>query len=118
GGGPTVARLVRGGPLAGGAVASGREREMLRRGPHRLGGKRVFITVAPGVEALGDAVCRGLAEVGAGALLCPVGSAGRTTAVAANQFSAALFLALRAGTGDEGCLCTYFSSGTFRSEAG
>jgi len=67
---------------------------------------------------LGDAVCRGLAEAGAGALLDSAGSDDSTTAAAANQFGAALFLGLRAGTGDEGCLCTYFSSGTFRSEAG
>jgi N-acetylmuramoyl-L-alanine amidase len=114
----TVAALRRVGTLAAGSVASVREREMLRRGPHGLGGKRVFITTAPGFEALGDAVCRGLAEAGAGALLDSAGSDDSTTAAAANQFGAALFLALRAGTGDEGCLCTYFSSGTFRSEAG
>ena len=114
----TVAALRRVGTLAGGSVASVREREMLRRGPHGLGGKRVFITAAPGFEALGDAVCRGLAEAGAGALLDSAGSDDSTTATAANQFGAALVLALRAGTAHRGSLCTYFSSGTFRSEAG
>jgi N-acetylmuramoyl-L-alanine amidase len=114
----TVAALRRVGTLAAGSVASVREREMLRRGPHGLAAKRVFITAAPGFEALGDAVCRGLAEAGAGALLDSAGSDDSTTAAAANQFGAALFLALRAGTGDEGCLCTYFQSGKFRSEAG
>src|SRR2546430_1048263 len=114
----TVAALRRVGTLAAGSVASVREREMLRRGPHGLGGKRVFITAAPGLEALGDAVCRGLAEAGAGALLDSAGSHGSLTAAPATQFGAALFLGLRAGAGDEGCLCTYFSSGTFRSEAG
>jgi N-acetylmuramoyl-L-alanine amidase len=114
----TVAALRRVGTLAAGSVASVREREMLRRGPHGLGGKRVFITAAPGFEALGDAVCRGLAEVGAGALLDSAGSDDSTTAAAANQFGAALVLALRAGAANRGCLCTYFSSGTFRSEAG
>ena len=114
----TVAALRRVGTLAAGSVASVREREMLRRGPHGLGGKRVFITAAPGFEALGDAVCRGLAEAGAGALLDSAGSDDSTTATAANQFGAALVLALGAGTADRGSLCTYFSSGTFRSEAG
>jgi N-acetylmuramoyl-L-alanine amidase len=114
----TVAALRRVGSLAAGSVASVREREMLRRGPHGLGGKRVFVTAAPGFEALGDAVCRGLVDAGAGALLDSSGSDDSTTAAAANQFGAALFLELRPGAGDEGCLCTYFSSGTFRSEAG
>jgi N-acetylmuramoyl-L-alanine amidase len=114
----TVAALRRVGSFAAGSVASVREREMLRRGPHGLGGKRVFVTAAPGLEALGDAVCRGLVDAGAGALLDSSGSDDSTTAASANQFGAALFLALRPGTGDEGCLCTYFSSGTFRSEAG
>jgi N-acetylmuramoyl-L-alanine amidase len=114
----TVAALRRVGSLAAGSVASVREREMLRRGPHGLGGKRVFVTAAPGFEALGDAVCRGLVDAGAGALLDSSGSDDSTTAAAANQFGAALFLELRPGVGDEGCLCTYFSSGTFRSEAG
>ena len=114
----TVAALRRVGTLAAGSVASVREREMLRRGPHGLGGRRVFITAAPGFEALGDAVCRGLAEAGAGALLDSAGSDDSTTAGAANQFGAALVLALRAGATDRGCTCTYFSSGTFRSEAG
>ncbi|HKA93084.1 MAG TPA: peptidoglycan-binding protein [Acidimicrobiia bacterium] len=114
----TVAALRRVGTLAAGSVASVREREMLRRGPHGLGGKRVFITAAPGFEALGDAVCRGLAENGAGALLDSAGSEDSTTAAAANQFGAALVLALRPGAADRGCRCTYFSSGTFRSETG
>ena len=114
----TVAALRRVGTLAAGSVASVREREMLRRGPHGLGGRRVFISAAPGFEALGDAVCRGLAEAGAGALLDSAGSDDSTTAAAANQFGAGLVLALRAGAADRGCVCTYFSSGTFRSEAG
>lgn len=113
----TVAALRRVGGLAAGSVASVREREMLRRGPHRLGGKRVFLTAAPGFEALGDAVAKGLVEVGAGALLDSSGSDDRSIAAAANRFGAALFLSLRAGVGNE-CLCTYFESGSFRSEAG
>jgi N-acetylmuramoyl-L-alanine amidase len=113
----TVAALRRVGTLAAGSVASVREREMLRRGPHGLGGKRVFLTAAPGFEALGNAVARGLVEAGAEALLDSSGGDDSTVAAAANQFSASLFLALRAGAGGE-CVCSYFSSGTFRSEAG
>lgn len=113
----TVAALRRVDALAGGSVASVREREMLRRGPHGLGGKRVFLTAAPGLEALGDAVARGLVEAGAGALLDTSGADDSTIAASANQFGAALFLALRASAGSD-CLCSYFSTGTFRSEAG
>src|SRR2546429_8367249 len=53
----TVAALRRVGTLAAGSVASVREREMLRRGPHGLGGQRGFITAPPGLSALGDAGC-------------------------------------------------------------
>jgi N-acetylmuramoyl-L-alanine amidase len=113
----TVAALRRVDALAAGSVASVREREMLRRGPHGLAGKRVYLTAAPGFEALGDAVARGLAEAGAGTLLDSSGPDDSTTAVAANEFGAALFLALRTRAGSD-CLCSYFSTGTFRSEAG
>ena len=113
----TVAALRRVDTLAAGSVASVRERESLRRGPHGLAGKRVFLTAAPGFEALGDAVSRDLAEAGAGALLDSSGGDDSTVAASANQFGAALFVALRAGAGAD-CVCSYFSTGTFRSEAG
>jgi N-acetylmuramoyl-L-alanine amidase len=113
----TVAALRRVDSLAAGSVASVREREMLRRGPHGLGGKRVFLTAAPGFEALGDAVARGLVEAGAGALLDSAGGDDSAIAASANQFGAALFLAVRPGAGAD-CVCSYFSTGTFRSEAG
>ncbi len=113
----TVAALRRVGGLAAGSVASVREREMLRRGPHRLGGRRVYLTAAPGFEALGDALAKGLVDAGAGALLDSSGADDSTTAASANRFGAALFLALRPGAGGD-CLCTYFASGSFRSEAG
>ena len=106
------------GSLAEGSVASVREREALRRGQHRLGGKRVFVAATPGFETLGDAVCRGLAEVGAGALLDTTGADDRTIAAEANRFAADLFLARPPRRRRPGCRCTYFESGTFRSEAG
>jgi len=113
----TVAALRRVDALAAGSVASVRERELLRRGPHGLAGKRVFLMAAPGFEALGDAVARDLAEAGAGALLDASGADDGSVAASANQFGAALFVALRAGA-ETDCVCSYFSTGTFRSEAG
>jgi N-acetylmuramoyl-L-alanine amidase len=113
----TVAALRRVDGLAAGSVAAVREREMLRRGPHGLRGKRVFLAAAPGFETLGDAVARGLVEAGAGALLDSSGVDDSTIAASANQFGAALCLALRAGAAED-CMCSYFSAGTFRSEAG
>ena len=51
-GAATLAVLDRVGGLADGSVASVREREALRRGPHRLEGRRVFVAAAPGFETL------------------------------------------------------------------
>ena len=47
------------GTLAEGSVASVREREALRRGPHRIEGRRVFLAVAPGFGALADRLMQG-----------------------------------------------------------
>src|SRR2546429_9083591 len=49
----TVAALRRVGTLAAGSVASVREREMLRRGPHGLGGERVVFTAPPPLRSCG-----------------------------------------------------------------
>jgi N-acetylmuramoyl-L-alanine amidase len=113
----TVAALTHLGSLAAGSVASVREREMLRRGPHQLEGRRVFLMAAPGLEALGDAVSRGFVEAGAAAVLDTSGGDDSTIAAAANRFESHLFLALRPGTEPE-CLCSYFASRGFRSEGG
>ena len=106
----------RGGP-AEGSVASVREREELRRGPHRLEGRRVFVAVTPGFAALGDRVVRGLGGAGAIAALDASGNDDSTLAAAANAYAADLFLAVRPGD-EPGCGCSYFESGTSRSEAG
>ncbi len=116
-GSATLGALSRLGTLAAGSVAAVREREMLRRGPHGLDGRRVYVMAAPGFEALGDAVARGLLERGADTLLDASGDEASLVAAAANQFEAELFLALRAGDAP-GCRCSYFASASFRSEAG
>jgi len=113
----TIAVLDRVGTLAEGSVASVREREALRRGPHRLSGRRVFVAAAPGFETLAGAVVRELNDAGAGAALDATGAADPVLAAEANRYAAHLFLAFRAGD-TPGCRCSYFESGRFRSEAG
>jgi N-acetylmuramoyl-L-alanine amidase len=102
---------------AEGSVASVREREELRRGPHRLEGRRVFLAVTPGFAALGDRVRRGLAGAGAITAVDASGNDDSTLAAEANAYAADLFLAVRPGD-EPGCGCSYFESGAFRSEAG
>jgi N-acetylmuramoyl-L-alanine amidase len=113
----TVAALDRVGGLAAGSVASVREREELRRGPRRLAGRRVYVMAAPGLAALGDTVTRSLTDAGAEAVLDGSGGKDSVAATAANRFEADLFLGLRPGSAPD-CVCSYFSTGTFRSEAG
>jgi N-acetylmuramoyl-L-alanine amidase len=113
----TVAALDRVGGLAAGSVASVREREEIRRGPRRLGGRRVYVLAELGFEALGDAVTRGLLAAGADAVLDTSGADESVAAAAANRFEANLCLALGAGAADE-CRCCYFASRAFRSEGG
>ena len=71
-GAATLAVLDRVGGLADGSVAVVREREALRRGPHRLEGRRVFVAAAPGFETLAHLVVRGLVELGAGPRSTPL----------------------------------------------
>jgi N-acetylmuramoyl-L-alanine amidase len=116
-GAATLAVLERVGGLADGSVATVREREALRRGPHRLEGRRVFVAAAPGYETLANLVVRGLIDVGASAALDATGATDPVLAAEANRYAADLFLAFRAGD-TPGCRCSYFESGRFRSEAG
>ena len=103
--------------LAEGEVASVREREELRRGEHKLSGKRVFVAATPGFETLGTGIVHGLLAAGADAVLDTTGADGSEIAAEANRYAADLFLAV--GPGDApGCRCSYFESGRFRSEAG
>ena len=105
------------GTLTEGSVASVREREELRRGPHSIAGRRIFLTVVPGLDALADRVMRGLREAGARVVLDSSGSDDSALAAAANRYEADLFFGLRPGI-EPGCRCSYFESGKFRSEAG
>ena len=113
----TIAVLDRVGTLAEGSVASVREREALRRGPHRLSGRRVFVAASPGFETLAGSVVHELLEVGAAAALDTSDASESVLAEEANRYVADLFLAFRAGDAP-GCRCSYFESGRFRSEAG
>ena len=116
-GASTISVLDRVGTLAEGSVASVREREVLRRGPHHLSGRRVFVAAAPGFETLARTVVRELNEIGAGAALDATGATDPILAAEANRYTAHLFLAFRAGDAP-GCRCSYYESGRFRSEAG
>jgi len=115
-GAETLDTLRRLGHLAGGSIASVREREQLRR-PRRLQGRRIYLSVAIGLEALGSVLARELRAAGALALLDSSGSDSSITATQANRYEADLFLGLRAGDG-AGCHCFYFATDSFRSEAG
>jgi N-acetylmuramoyl-L-alanine amidase len=96
-GSATLEQLDRVGGLAAGSVASVREREALRRGPHDLAGRRVFVAAAPGFDALAALVVHGLAEAGAATVLDVSGADDSEIAAAANRYEADLFLAFRTG---------------------
>jgi N-acetylmuramoyl-L-alanine amidase len=101
--------------LAAGSVAAVREREALRRGPHRLVGRKVYLAVEPGLAALASAVTKGLHDAGAIVVPDTSGEHDSVLAAEANRFGADLFLALRSGDDRR---CAYFSTTAFRSEAG
>jgi N-acetylmuramoyl-L-alanine amidase len=113
----TITALVRVGSLAGGSVASVRERESLRRHTRRLRDRRLFLVVDPGLAALGAGVARRLR--GEGAIVAPdtSGDDHDVLAAQANAFGADVCIAIGTGT-EPGARCTYFANQTFRSEAG
>ena len=116
--GPATCRaLDRLDSLAGGSVASVRERETLLRGPRRLDGRRVFLAVEPGLDSLGDTIRGGLATAGAIVVLDASGGDDSTLAGGANDFGADVAAALRCEDA-EGATCAFFATSTFRSEAG
>ena len=112
----SVAALERLSRFAGGSVAAVRERETLREQSH-LAGRRVYLAVEPGLDALAELVGRGLVDAGADVLVDGAGNEDSTVAAEANAYKGDLFLGLRFGD-MPGCTCDYFATRTFRSEAG
>jgi N-acetylmuramoyl-L-alanine amidase len=114
----SIAALERLSRFAGGSVASVREKEALRDGTLRLAGRRVYLAVEPGLDALGDVVARGLVELGAEVLVDASGEDDSMVAAEANRYAADLFLGLRFGDISGSCACDYFASAASRSEGG
>lgn len=113
----TVAALDRVGGFAAGAVATARERESLRHGPQRLDGRRIFVTAAPGLAVLGEAVVRRLTLARTSAILDASGDDEAELARAADAAGADLVLDLRFGP-EPGVRVAYFETTGFRSEMG
>ncbi len=112
----TLRALARVGSLIPGSVAAVREREQLRH-PRRLADHRVYVSVGPEFQTLGDVVGRALSGAGAQTITDLSGEDDSTIAARANQYGADLFIGVRGGD-RSGCRCHYFASGEFRSEAG
>jgi N-acetylmuramoyl-L-alanine amidase len=113
----SIAALERLSRFAGGSVASVREKEALRDGALRLVGRRVYLAVEPGLDALGEVVAKGLMELGADVLVDGSGEDDSIVAAEANRYGADLFLGLRFGD-IPGFSCDYFASHASRSEGG
>ena len=113
----SIAALERLSRFGGGSVASVREKEALRDGALRLAGRRVYLAVEPGLDALGEVVARGLMELGADVLVDGSGEDDSVVAAEANRYRADLFLGLRFGD-TPGLSCDYFGSHVSRSEGG
>jgi N-acetylmuramoyl-L-alanine amidase len=113
----TVAALERLSRFAGGSVAAVREREGLRTTIRHLAGRRIYLAVEPGLDALGETVAKGLIDAGAEVLLDNAGEDDSIVAGEANRYAGELFLGLRFGDA-AGTSCDYFASKSFRSEAG
>jgi N-acetylmuramoyl-L-alanine amidase len=113
----TVTALLRVGSLAGGSVASVRERESLRRQTRRLRDRRLYLVVDPGLAALGAAVARRLRSEGAIVVPDSTGDEHDVLAAQANAFGADVCIAIGTGT-EPGARCAYFANQTFHSEAG
>jgi N-acetylmuramoyl-L-alanine amidase len=114
----SLAALDRLSRFAGGSVASLREKEALRDGALRLAGRRLYLAIEPGLDALGDFVSRGLVELGADVLVDGSGEDDSIVAAEANRYAADLFLGLRFGDIASACSCDYFASPRSCSEAG
>ena len=115
-GATTVAALARLGDRRTGSVAEVREREGLRSA-RRLDERRVYLWCTPGLQPLGAAVSRGLAESGAETVLDASGELDSVVADDANRYEADVLLALRLGDRREACT-HHFGTDRSRSESG
>ena len=113
----SVAALDRLSRFAGGSVAAVRERESLRATGKRLAGRRVYLAVEPGLDALGETVGKRLVDGGAEVLVDGSGEEDSVVAGEANRYAADLFLGLRFGD-TPGCTCDFFATKSWRSESG
>jgi N-acetylmuramoyl-L-alanine amidase len=113
----TITALLRVGSLAGGSVASVRERETLRRHTRQLRERRVFLIVDLGLAALGADVARRLRTEGAIVAYDSSGDEHAVLAAQANAFGADVCIAIGTGT-EPGSRCAYFANQAFRSEGG
>ena len=113
----SIAGLRRLSRFASGSVASVREKEALRDGALRLAGRRVYLAVEPGLDALGEVVAKGLMDLGADVLIDGSGEDDSVVAAEANRYDADLFVGLRFGD-IPGFSCDYFASHASRSEGG
>ena len=114
----SISALERLSRFAGGSVASIREKEALRDGALRLAGRRVYLAVEPGLDALGEVVAKGLMELGADVLVDASGEDDSLVAAEANRYAADLLLGLRFGDIPGPSACDYFASHASRSEGG
>lgn len=114
----SISALERLSRFASGSVASVREKEALRDGALRLAGRRVYLAVEPGLDALGEVVAKGLMELGADVVVDASGEDDSMVAAEANRYSADLFLGLRFGDIPGPSACDYFASHASRSEGG
>jgi N-acetylmuramoyl-L-alanine amidase len=112
----TIGALVTIGTLADGSIAMARERDTLRHA-RRLRGRRLFLVIDPGLDALGAATRRRLLDEGAAIAMDTSGDDPGVLAAQANAFAADACIAIATGT-EPGARCTYFANQTFRSEGG
>lgn len=113
----TLTALQRVSRDAAGSVAAVRERDALLREPQALAGRRVFLAVEAGLEALADGIRRGLSRALAEVVTESAIDDQSKLAVEANAWEADLVVFLRLGD-SAGFGCAYYARGDFRSERG
>lgn len=113
----TLTELRRLGALAGGEIASVREREWLRSSAHQLTDHPVLLAVAPEFHALGEAIRSGLTNIGSPVVVETGGMEDQHLIHAANGCGASWVISVRPGS-EPGCHLHYFGGPRFTSHAG